>query len=88
MAKGRAVAVMLDDAEKATLTALIRKHGAPQSLALRARIVLAAASGLSSSMARFSRMQEAKILIEAWRWQYDAIRPPITWLTGRQRQSS
>ncbi len=48
MAKGRAVAVMLDDAEKATLTALIRKHGAPQSLALRARIVLAAASGLTN----------------------------------------
>jgi transposase len=30
------------------LTALIRKHGAPQSLAVRARIVLAAASGLTN----------------------------------------
>ncbi|SHF65810.1 Homeodomain-like domain-containing protein [Acidocella aminolytica 101 = DSM 11237] len=48
MAKGRAVAVMLDDAEEAALTALIRKHGAPQSLALRARIVLAAADGLTN----------------------------------------
>ncbi|GAN82103.1 helix-turn-helix domain-containing protein [Acidocella aminolytica] len=48
MAKGRAVAVMLDDAEKVALTALIRKHGAPQSLALRARIVLAAAEGLTN----------------------------------------
>ena len=48
MSKGRAVAVMLDDAEQAALTALIRKHGAPQSLALRARIVLAAADGLTN----------------------------------------
>lgn len=48
MAKGRAVAIALDDAEKAALTALIRKHGAPQSLAVRARIVLAAASGLTN----------------------------------------
>src|SRR6188768_1996034 len=48
MAKGRAVAIALDEAEKTALTALIRKHGAPQSLALRARIVLAAESGLTN----------------------------------------
>ncbi len=45
MAKGRAVAIVLDEAENRALTALIRKHGAPQSLAVRARIVLAAADG-------------------------------------------
>ncbi len=48
MAKGRAVAIALDEAEKTALTALIRKHGAPQSLAVRARIVLAAESGLTN----------------------------------------
>src|SRR6188768_1741295 len=48
MAKGRAVAIALDEAEKTALTALMRKHGAPQSLALRARIVLAAESGLTN----------------------------------------
>jgi transposase len=48
MAKGRAVAITMDGAERAALTALIRKHGAPQSLAMRARIVLAAASGLTN----------------------------------------
>jgi len=48
IAKGRAVAIVLDEVEKAALTALIRKHGAPQSLAMRARIVLAAASGLTN----------------------------------------
>jgi transposase len=48
MAKGRAVAIVLDDAERSELTALTRKHGAPQALAERARIVLAAASGLNN----------------------------------------
>jgi len=49
MASGRvAVSIVLEEAERTALTALIRKHGAPQSLAMRARIVLAAASGLSN----------------------------------------
>ena len=48
MAKGRAVAIMLEAAEKRDLTALTRKHGAPQALAKRARIVLAAAEGLNN----------------------------------------
>ena len=45
MAKGRAVLIVLDEDEKRALMALTRKHGAPQALAERARIVLAAASG-------------------------------------------
>jgi hypothetical protein len=48
MAKGRAVTIVLDDAERRELTALTRKHGAPQALAERARIVLAAAGGLNN----------------------------------------
>jgi len=48
MAKGRAVAIVLEAAEKSELTALTRKHGAPQALAERARIVLAAAEGLNN----------------------------------------
>jgi transposase len=48
MAKGRAVAIILDAAEKSQLMALTRKHGAPQALAERARIVLAAAGGLNN----------------------------------------
>jgi len=46
MAKGRAVAIVLAAGEKSELTALTRKHGAPQALSERARIVLAAAAGL------------------------------------------
>ena len=48
MAKGRAVAIVLEAAEKSELAALTRKHGAPQALAERARIVLAAAGGLNN----------------------------------------
>jgi hypothetical protein len=42
MARGRAAAILLDETEKRELTSLTRKHGAPQALAERARIVLAA----------------------------------------------
>ena len=48
MAKGRAVAIVLEAEEKSELTALTRKHGAPQALAERARIVLAAGAGLNN----------------------------------------
>jgi transposase len=48
MAKGRAVAIVLEAVEKSELLALTRKHGAPQALAERARIVLAAAEGLNN----------------------------------------
>ena len=48
MAKGRAVAIILDEAEQRSLSALTRKHGAPQALAGRARIILAAAKGLTN----------------------------------------
>src|SRR5215468_8156307 len=48
MAKGRAVAIILEAAEKNELMALTRKHGAPQLLAERARIVLAAAARLDN----------------------------------------
>jgi len=48
MAKGRAVEIGLEEAEREALAALTRKHGAPQSLAVRARIVMAAANGLTN----------------------------------------
>lgn len=48
MGKGRAVSIFLAADEEALLNRLIRKHGAPQALAERARIILAAASGLNN----------------------------------------
>lgn len=48
MEAGSAVEIVLDDVERRELTALTRKHGAPQALAARGRIVLAAADGLDN----------------------------------------
>lgn len=48
MGKGRAVAIELSEVERRELLALTRKHGAPQALAERARIVLAAGNGLKN----------------------------------------
>jgi transposase len=48
MAKGRAAEIVLSKVENEALTSLIRKHGAPQSLAVRARIILSAADGLTN----------------------------------------
>jgi transposase len=42
------VAIVLSDVEEHDLRSLTRKHGAPQALAERARIVLVAANGLSN----------------------------------------
>ena len=48
MPKGRAVTIELSDGEKRELLALTRRHGAPQAVAQRARIVLGAAKGLTN----------------------------------------
>ena len=48
MARGRAIEIVLNSMEREQLTALTRKHGAPQAIAGRARMILAAASGLNN----------------------------------------
>ena len=48
MGKRGAVEIVLDDVERRELTALTRKHGAPQTPAARARIVPAAADELDN----------------------------------------
>ena len=49
MAQGRVVEIEVDAMEKRELIAFTRKHGAPQALTDRARIVLAAAGGLMNN---------------------------------------
>ena len=49
MARGKAVAIDLTETERGELDALLRRHGTAQALALRARIVLLAAAGLTNS---------------------------------------
>jgi transposase len=49
MARGKAVAIELSETERAALAAALRRHGTTQAVALRARIVLLAAEGLSNT---------------------------------------
>ena len=39
MARGRAIEIVLNGMEREELTALTRKHGAPQAIAGRARMI-------------------------------------------------
>lgn len=50
LAKGHAVAIVLNPTEKLALAALTHKHGVSQAIAEQVRIVLAAASGLCNKV--------------------------------------
>jgi transposase len=73
MAKGRAVAIVLEAAEKSELTALTRRHGAPQALAERARIVLAAAEELTNKEIA-TRVGACAATVGTWRNRFAAKR--------------
>jgi transposase len=73
MAKGRAVPIVLDPAEKSELTALTRKHGAPQALAERARIILAAAEGLNNKEIA-AKVGPCAATVGTWRNRFSAKR--------------
>jgi transposase len=73
MAKGRAVPIVLDEAEKHELASLTRKHGAPQALAQRARIVLAAESGLSNKEIA-AKLGVCAATVGTWRNRFAANR--------------
>jgi transposase len=49
MARGKAVAIDLSEPERGELDGLLRRHGTTQAVALRARIVLLAAQGLTNT---------------------------------------
>jgi len=66
MGKGRAVSIVLTDAERRGLVSLTRKHGAPQALAERARVVLAAAEGLTNKQIA-SRVAFCASTVGIWR---------------------
>ena len=80
MAKGRTIAIILDAVEKRELLSLTRKHGAPQALAERARIILAAASGLNNKeVAAKVGVCAAK---RSWLAQSNSI---SSWPSGRKK---
>ena len=65
----RRSALVLTDAERAGLEALTSRHSTPQQLALRARIILAAAAGLGdTAIAR--QLQIARETVRLWRGRW------------------
>ena len=73
MARGKAVAINLTETERGELDALLRRHGTTQALALRARIVLLAADGLTNS-AIAAGLGIDKHTVGKWRNRFAAAR--------------
>ncbi len=67
-------AVTLAVEERAALEALLRQHSTPQQLALRARVVLAAADGRNN--AQIARQYTVSLdLVRLWRDRWRALQP-------------
>ena len=65
----RPPAVLLDEAERQGLDALVRQHRTPQQVALRARIILATAAGQNNSqIARQVGVDVATVRLWRGRW--------------------
>ncbi len=66
-------AVILDEAERQELDALVRQHRTPQQIALRARIILAAAGGQNN--AQIARQVGADVAtVRLWRGRWLGLR--------------
>ncbi len=67
-------AIVLTDAERCDLDGLVRRHGTPQQVALRGRIVLAAAAGLNN--AQIARQQQVDVTTaRLWRGRWLGLGP-------------
>jgi len=67
-------AIELTDAERQALEQLVRQHNTPQQLALRGRIVLAAATGLNN--AQIARQLKLSIdMVRLWRERWRILQP-------------
>jgi transposase len=73
MARGKAVAIALTATERDELDVVLRRHGTPQAVALRARIVLLAAEGLTNT-AIADRLAIAKHTAGKWRTRFAEAR--------------
>src|SRR4028119_1432801 len=68
------VLITLSDAERQELEALTRRHSTPQQLALRARIVLAAADGANNG--QITRLLDVSLdMARRWRDRWLALQP-------------
>lgn len=67
-------AITLTDTERQALEALTRRHATPQQLALRARIVLAAAGGANN--AQIARLLDVSLdMARRWRDRWRVLQP-------------
>jgi len=67
-------AIALSDVERQELERLVRRHTTPQQLALRARIVLAAATGANNG--QIARQLEVSVdMVRRWRERWRALAP-------------
>ncbi len=66
--------IVLTDSERHELTQLVRRHTTPQQLALRARIVLAAADGANNSA--IARQEGVNVdTVRLWRQRWLGLQP-------------
>lgn len=67
-------AIVLSDAERDQLEQLARRHSTPQQIALRARIVLAAAEGANNC--QIARQLDVSLdMVRRWRERWLALQP-------------
>jgi putative transposase len=67
-------AITLSDTERQGLASLVRRHGTPQQLALRARMVLAAAAGANNC--QIARQLGGSLdLVRRWRERWRVLQP-------------
>ena len=67
------VQITLTDSERAELAALVRRHGTSQATALRARIVLLAAEGVTN-LAIAEELGCHSVTVSKWRWRFASER--------------
>lgn len=77
--------IILSDHERLNLELLARRHSTPQQVALRTRIVLAAADGLNN--AQIARQQALSVdTVRLWRNRFLLLQPiPLTELSLEER---
>ena len=77
--------VTLSEEDRQDLAQLIRRHSTPQQIALRARIVVAAAAGLSN--AQIARQEGVSVvMVRRWRERWAALAPiPREELSAEER---
>ena len=67
-------AIVLSDAERHQLEQLVRRHSTPQQIALRARIVLAAADGANNC--QIARQLDLSLdMVRRWRTRWLVLQP-------------